>query len=105
MVRYRFLIYLHELDELTGIKPNNNYFLDFGIFGSRFRLKLDVRPGVKVTTIKKLRICYFFVPAGCESGNIQEYILQHEVLKMTLMAENRQTGEKRVAGSLNLDLR
>jgi len=64
MVRYRFLIYLHELDELIGVKNNHNYFFEFSIFGNKFKLKIDVHPKDKVTPIKKLRVCYFFVQAN-----------------------------------------
>jgi hypothetical protein len=52
-----------------------------------------------------LRLCYFFIPAGCENSNIQEYILQHQFLKINLIAESRQTNERRNAGCLNLDLK
>lgn len=62
MVRYRFLIYLHELDELTNIQPHTNYYLDFMLFGTRFKVKLDLRPGMTSSLIKKLRLCYFFFP-------------------------------------------
>ena len=86
MVRYRFILYLHELDELRGVKPHTNYFLDFAIFGTRFKFKLEVRPGLKSTPVKKLRLCYFFIPAGCENANIQEYILQHQFLRINLIA-------------------
>jgi hypothetical protein len=65
MVRYRFLIYLHELDELTGICPHTNYYLDFGLFGAKFKIKLDLRPNMSSSLIKKLRVCYFFFPAAC----------------------------------------
>lgn len=64
MVRYRFLIYLHELDELTGVKPNHNYYFEFAVFGSKFKLKLDLSPKSKTASIKKLRAAYFFVQAS-----------------------------------------
>jgi hypothetical protein len=70
MSRYRFLIYLHELDELVGVAPHTNYHLEFALFGSKFKSKLDLRPGVSSTLIKKLRLCYFFFPTPMEHENL-----------------------------------
>lgn len=92
MVRYRFLIYLHELDEMTNIQPHTNYYLDFALFGSKFKIKLDLRPGMTSSLIKKLRLCYFFFPTANELQNLQEYIQKQEVLKIHLLAERRDTG-------------
>jgi hypothetical protein len=85
MVRYRFLIYLHELDELTGVKSNHNYFFEFSIFGSKFKLKVDVNAKDKVATIKKLRVCYFFVQANNESKSLMEYMNKNETFKINLV--------------------
>lgn len=71
MARYRFLIYLHELDELTTIHPHTNYYLDFTLFGTRFKLKLDLKPSLSSLLIKKLRLCYFFFPLAQEHQNLQ----------------------------------
>jgi hypothetical protein len=71
MARYRFLIYLHELDELTTIHPHTNYYLDFSLFGTRFKLKLDLKPSLSSLLIKKLRLCYFFFPLAQEHQNLQ----------------------------------
>lgn len=57
------------------------------------------------TLIKKLRICYFFLPSKLENENLYHYIQKHEFLKINLVAENRDSGEKRVAGKLGLDLK
>ena len=70
MVRYRFIIYLHELDEMTTIKPSTNYYIEFSLFGSRFKIKLDLRPGMKVTPIRKLKFSYFFMPIGKDVENL-----------------------------------
>ncbi len=36
---------------------------------------------------------------------MHEYIQKHEVLKINLVAEKRESGEKRIAGKLALDLK
>ena len=105
MSRYRFLIYLHELDELVGVAPNTVYHLEFTLFGSKFRTKLDLRPGMSSTLIKKLRLCYFFFPTASETENLQEYTQKEKEFKINLIAENRSTGEKKTAGCLTLDLK
>ena len=105
MARYRFVIYLHELDELTGVKPNHNYFFEFAIFGNKFKLKLDIHPKNKVAPIKKLRVCYFFVQTSSEPKSLLEYMNSHETFKIHLVTENRFNGERRNIGCLNLEMR
>lgn len=105
MARYRFVLYLHELDELTGVKPNHNYYFEFAVFGNRFKLKLDLHPKTKVAPIKKLRLSYFFVQTNNEQRSLLEYMNTHEAFRIHLLAENRLNGEKRTIGGLSLDMR
>lgn len=92
MARYRFLLYLHELDELTGVKPNHNYYFEFAVFANKFKLKLDLHPKAKVCPIKKLRVSYFFVQTSTESRSLLDYMNTHEAMKIELVSENRANG-------------
>ena len=105
MVRYRFLIYLHELDQLTGVKPHHNYHLEFSAFHAKFRVKLDLNPKSSTATIKKLRLSYFFLQAGKENSSLSEYLAQLDTFQMTLIQESRVSGEKKTIGALMLDAR
>lgn len=62
MYRFRLIIYLNEIDEVSGLKTNTNYFLEFSLFGkkSKYKLNLGMVEKSKIIPLNKLKIFYFF---------------------------------------------
>ena len=61
MVRFRFIIYLNEIDEVVNVDSGYNYYLEFSIFGKKARYKLDTSlVHHKIIPLRKLKVIYFF---------------------------------------------
>ena len=60
MIRFRFIVYLNEIDEVVSVNSSLNYFMEFSIFGKKTRYKLDTSRGHKNIPLKKLKVIYFF---------------------------------------------
>ena len=43
MERYRFIVYLVSIDELTPIEPNRSYYLEYSLVNVRVRYKLELQ--------------------------------------------------------------
>ncbi len=102
MVRYRFIIYLVAMDELTDIDATRNYYLEYSIVNVKVRYKIDVRPGSQTVTLNKLRVVYAF----CHDRKaLNDYINAVDCLTVQLVSESLDKKDRFVWGTLNLELK
>ena len=85
MIRFRFIIYLNEIDEVIFKDPSLNYFMEFSIFGKKARYKLDTSlAGDKIIPLKKLKVIYFFANSVEE---VEEYAKIGPNFRINIIAE------------------
>lgn len=88
MIRFRLIIYLNEIDQVVGVDPQFNYYLEFSLFNKKTKYKLNVNGGdEKVIPLNKLKVFYFF--AHSIENLEQEYIQSNPSFKMHIVTEQK----------------
>lgn len=61
MFRFRIIIFLNEIDEVTDINYQLNYFLEFSLFNKKSKFKLNLGlANCKLIPLNRLKVFYFF---------------------------------------------
>ena len=61
MIRFRFIIYLNQIDEVVSVDPSLNYYMEYSIFGKKARYRLDLSlVDQKLIPLRKLKVIYLF---------------------------------------------
>jgi hypothetical protein len=102
MVRYRFVIYLVAIDEVTNVDPTRSYYLEYSIVNVKVRYKIEPKADSSVLTLNRLRVIYAF---SHDRKALNDYINQVEHLTVHLVVESADKRERTVWGTLNLELK
>ena len=87
MMRFRFIIYLNEIDEVVSVDPSLNYFMEFSIFSKKARYKLDTSMVEdKIIPLKKLKVIYFFANSVEE---VEEYAKIGANFRINIISETK----------------
>jgi hypothetical protein len=103
MQRYRFIIYLVSIDEMTPADSSRNYFIEYSLMNIKVRYKLDIpQEGIKAVTINRLRVIYAF---SHDRKALNDYLNSTSFLTIHLVSETLDKKDRVVWGSLNLELK
>ena len=87
MIRFRFIIYLNEIDEIPTADCGVNYFMEFSIFGKKARYKLDTSMvDDKIIPLKKLKVIYFFANSVEE---VEDYAKSAANFRINIVTETK----------------
>ena len=60
MIRYRFIINLVSIDEITKVDPSLSYYLEYSLINIKVKYKLEVNAHDTIVPLNKLRVIYAF---------------------------------------------
>lgn len=100
MIRYRFIINLVEIDELTKTDPSLTYYIEYSLINIKVKYKLDIHPTDKTVVLNKLRVIYAFCH---DRKTLNEFITEQRSLTIHIVTENEKK-EKTIWGKTELPL-
>ena len=103
MMRFRCILFWNEIDFIPDVLQSYHYFIQFSIFGSKVRYKLDMSMlDMKIITLRKLKVIYFFVNS---QESLENYANSGALLKLHLIIESKCNNDKKTIGYLNLPIK